>query len=253
MAKMEPKNKKYYDITFFVPCFNEEENILSTLNAILTAVSKTSLKYEILVVDDCSGDKTSEIVEQFQREHPLVPLTLKKNKVNLGLGRNYIDGAFIGRGTYYMLVNGDNAEPEEAISAILSQVGKADMVIPYFGKGDQRCVSRRILSRCFTFLINAISGNAIRYYNGPAVHKRYNVMRWHPDTHGFAYQAETINRLLEEGVPYVEVEVGNYVRCAGVSKAFRVQNIMSISHSLLQIFLRRLRRILFARHYQSKV
>jgi len=249
---MDNDSNKTFDITFFVPCYNEQENILNTLDAIVAAVSKTNLKYEILVVDDCSSDKTSAIVEQYRRDHPLVPLALKKNKVNLGLGRNYIDAAFTGRGVYYMLVNGDNAEPEDAINAILAQVGKADMVIPFFGSGDKRLPWRRLLSRLFTSLVNVASGFSVKYYNGPVVHRRYNVMRWHSDTHGFAYQAETITRLLEEGVSYVEVEITNKDRQYGMTKAFRVQNIMSISHSLLQIFLRRLRRVMFYRHSRGK-
>jgi glycosyltransferase involved in cell wall biosynthesis len=241
-----------YDITFFVPCYNEQKNVLNTLNAVLSAVSKTDLKYEILVVDDCSRDKTSEIVEQFQREHPQVSLMLRKNEVNLGLGRNYIDGAFIGHGEYYLLINGDNAEPEETISAILAQIGKADMVIPYFASGDNRGPGRRLLSRLFTAIVNMASGYSVRYYNGPVLHRRYNVMRWHPDTHGYAYQAETITRLLEEGMTYLEVEVSNTDRKYGMSKAFRIQNFLSIVHSLLQIFLRRLRHVIFYRNSKSR-
>ena len=38
-----------------------------------------------------------------------------------------------------------------------------------------------LLSGTFTFLVNTISGFRLHYYNGLAVHLRYNVMRWHPD------------------------------------------------------------------------
>jgi len=252
METIENNPKQGCDITFFVPCFNEEENVLKTLVAIIGAVSKTDLKYEIIVVDDGSIDNTAEIVEQFQRDHSTTSIMLKKNKRNLGLGRNYIDAAFIGRSLYYMLVNGDNAEPEEAISAILSKIGKADMVIPYFASGDNRGLCRRTLSRLFTALVNRTSGYSIKYYNGPVLHKRHNVMRWHPDTHGFAYQAETITRLLDEGATFVEVEISNNVRQSGVSKAFRLQNVLSIGHSLLQILLRRLRRLLFSQSYKPQ-
>ena len=70
-------------------------------------------------------------------------------------------------------------------------------------------------------------------------------MRWHSDTHGFAYQAEIITRLLDEGATYIEVNVFNYARNKGESKAFTIRNVSSITHSLLQIFLRRLRKKLF--------
>ena len=50
------------DITFFVPCYNEEKNVTKTLNTIISAVNKTKLSFEIIVVDDKSEDLTKEVV-----------------------------------------------------------------------------------------------------------------------------------------------------------------------------------------------
>ena len=240
------------DITFFVPCYNEEQNVESTIVTIVAAIDEVSIPYEILIVDDCSSDNTTDVVEDFMKENPDIPILLKKNEINRGLGRNYIDGAYIGHGKYYMLVNGDNAEPKETIEAIIKRIGDGDMIIPNFGNCDQRPPWRRTVSHIFTCLVNLLSGYNINYYNGPVAHLRFNVMRWHPDTHGFAYQAEIITRLLDEGASYVEVVIFNEDRQYGVSKAFTIQNIMSIAHSLLQIFLRRLRRVLYPAAYKHR-
>ena len=70
-------------------------------------------------------------------------------------------------------------------------------------------------------------------------------MRWSPDTIGFAYQAELITRILSEGKSFKSVEIKNQDRLKGESNAFTFQNILSVGHSLLQIFLRRLRNFLF--------
>lgn len=232
-----------YDITFFVPCYNEEDNVERTLAAVCAAASKTELSFEIIVVDDQSIDSTRTRVQQFIKQCPELAITLIENRTNVGLGRNYIDVSFRSRGKYYMLVNGDGAEPEETILTILNEIGKADMVIPYFGSEDNRSASRICISRLFTWLVNLISGYTIRYYNGPVAHRRFNVMRWSPDTHGYAYQAELIVRILQEGGTYLEVKVENSDREQGSSKAFRMLNLLSVGHSILQIFLRRLRRV----------
>ncbi len=237
------------DITFFVPCLNEEENILPTIGTILGAVGEVGLTYEILIIDDNSADGTVRVVEAYMKEHPEVNITLRKNAVTRGLGRNYVEGAYMGKGKYYMLVNGDNAEPKETIVAVIGRLGSADMVIPYLGKNDDRTLLRRTISSAFTSLVNLLGGYSVKYYNGPVAHLRFNVMRWHSDTEGFAYQAEIITRLLDEGASYAEVPIANYDRSRGISKAFRVKNLFSVAHSLLQIFLRRLRRALFYRHY----
>jgi len=239
------------DITFFVPCLNEEENILPTIETILGAVGEVGLTYEILIIDDNSADGTVRVVEAYMKEHPEVNITLRKNAVTRGLGRNYVEGAYMGKGKYYMLVNGDNAEPKETIVAVIGRLGAADMVIPYLGKNDDRTLLRRALSSAFTSLVNLLGGYSVKYYNGPVAHFRFNVMRWHSDTEGFAYQAEIITRLLDEGATYVEVPISNFDRNIGVTKAFRFKNILSVTHSLLQIFLRRMRRVLFYEHYSS--
>lgn len=227
------------DVTFFVPCLNEEKNVTGALQVIVEAATEVGIQYEILVVDDCSTDGTVSVVEAFQREHPNVPIVLRKNERNQGLGRNYTEGARIAHGRYYMLVNGDNVERREALVPLLSKLGQADIIIPFFATLDSRPLVRRIISRSFTKLVNLVSGTSVRYYNGAVVHLRENVVKWPSGTRGFAYQAELITRLLAQGASYVEVEVPGEERQEGATKAFRPRNVFSVARSLLRISLRR--------------
>lgn len=247
--ELDFKLKNDYEITFFVACLDEENNIQATFENIITAVKKFGYTYQILVIDDCSTDRTVEIIEDYIRKHPDIRIDLVKNKENRGLGRNYVDASYLSSGEYFKLVNGDNAEPQESLVAIIGNLGKADMIIPFFGSNDKRNSSRTILSKFFTRLVNFISNNQLAYYNGPVLHKRINIIRWHSDTYGFAYQAEIITRLLEEGATYIEINIVNIPRHEGITKAFRLMNILSVSHSLLQIMIRRMRGILFFRKY----
>lgn len=234
-----------FDITFMVPCLNEEGNIGPTLCNINAALQKLPLKWEVLVFDDASTDGTAEEVRDIMKKFPDMNVRLILNKKGRGLARNYVDGAYIGRGKHYMLVNGDNAEPVETIRAIVELTGQADIIIPVFRDKDRRTFKRRYISKTFTAIVNFITGYNIDYYNGPAIHRRYNVMRWHADTDGFAYQAEIITRLLQEGATYREVVVENSDRQFGSSSALNLKNLLAISHSLFQIGMRRLRHILY--------
>jgi dolichol-phosphate mannosyltransferase len=229
------------DITFFVPCYNEEDNIIPTFGNIVGAATETGISYEILVVDDRSQDNTVGMIENYMQAHPEVPVTLVRNQKNMGLGRNYVEGAYVSKGKHYMLVNGDTAEPREAIAAIVQKLNQADMIVPYFGEKDSRKIGRRVLSRIFTVLVNLLSGQSLKYYNGPVAHLKFNVMRWHADTDGFGYQAEILCRLLMEGASCIEVEVPNIDRGSGVTSAFALKNLLAVGHSLIQIFFRRVR------------
>ncbi|MCE9605541.1 MAG: glycosyltransferase family 2 protein [Planctomycetia bacterium] len=235
------------DLTLFIACYNEAENIVGTLDTLLGALQQfPETTWEALLIDDASKDRTAEVVKRWLDEHPGLPIYLKVNKKNKGLACNYIEGAFWGRGKYYRLVCGDDVEPRETFCEVLRQLGTSDMVI-FYQDCRGRSLFRRLLSRTFTGLVNLISGHRLKYYNGLAIHKRYNVMRWNANYHGFGFQTDILTRLLDEGIPYKEVLVKAHERPNGHSKALTMKNLLSVSHTLLDLSIRRFGRIFFNR------
>ena len=234
------------DLTIAIPCLNEEQHIGATLETVSTAMKALPYRYEVLVIDDGSTDNTAAVVEQFCQAHPELPIRLHRNQQNRGLTRSYVDGAFLGRGQYYRLVCGDNVESVETLVTVFRELGKADLIIPYHRPVPGKSLPRRILSRTFTFLVNKLSGYQIRYYNGLLLTTRYNVMRWGPYSFGFGFQAELITRLLDEGATFVEIPVvATHQPKAGKNSALNWRNFMSVTHTLLEIFIRRMRRRAF--------
>lgn len=234
------------DLTIVIPCLNEEERIRDTLDNVAAAMCELPHSYEILVVDDGSTDRTAQMVEEYSRQHPDLPIHLHKNLRNRGLTRSYVDGAFLGRGKYYRLICGDNTEPKDTLVVIFNELGKADMIIPYHTAVERKPLLRRMLSRAYTKLVSALSGYRIHYYNGSALHLRYNVMRWGPYSFGFGFQAELITRLLDEGATFVEIPVNaTHVEKSAHNSAINIRNFLSVGHTLLEIFIRRLRKRVF--------
>jgi glycosyltransferase involved in cell wall biosynthesis len=230
------------DITFYVACYNEEDNITTTLDTLTAALAEVGCSWEIIVIDDGSTDRSVEIIRRYIEDHPGQPIYCKVNEKNKGLAQTYIDGAFLGRGKYYRLVCGDNAEPKETFVTLLKHLGEADMIIPYQVECKGKSLPRRMLSKTYTALVNMLSGHRIRYYNGLAIHLRYNVMRWHTNSRGFSFQADLITRLLDEGFSYVEVPVVAQEREKGQSKAVTTKNFLSVAHTMLELFFRRVGR-----------
>lgn len=235
------------DLTIFVACYNEEDNILETLETLLAALREfPALKWEVLVIDDCSRDRSVELIKEWLARHAELPFYLRVNSRNMDLAYNYIEGAFWGRGKYYRLVCGDNVEPKETLVEMLKHLGVADIVI-FYQEQIGRSPFRAFLSRSFTHLINLISGNRLQYYNGLAIHRRYNVMRWNTSYHGHGFQADIITRLLDAGCNYAEVNVRVTERPKGKSKALRLKNWLSVAHTLLDLSIRRIGRTFFNR------
>ena len=236
------------DLTIFVPCFNEAMRIEGTLSTIREAYGELQCTYEVIVVDDGSTDDTAQVVERFREGHPDFPVRLHRNSRNLGLSRSFVETAFRGRGRYYRLVCGDNVEPKETMKALAGKMGSADIVLPYYPSLPGKSQTRRFISKTFTFLVNTLSGRSIRYYNGCALYRRFHVMRWAPYNYGFGFQADLVTMLLDEGADYVEIPVtGSHFEKSRGSSPLNVRNFVSTGHTLFEILLRRVRRMLFSR------
>jgi len=236
------------DLTIFVACYNEENNIAQTLDEVFAALDESKLSHEVLVVDDASVDKSSQVVKAYIERHPTRSLQLIQREHNVGLGQNFVDTSFLGRGKYFRLVCGDNVEPRETLVSIFRHIGAADILIPYHKQlPEGRTFFRYVVSISYTFLVNLLSGNKIRYYNGLAVYRRYDVMRWHTYSTGFGFQADLITRLLDRGVSYAEIPVIAYDRDSETSTALTMKNFLSVAHTLLEITVRRLAKIIYGR------
>ena len=229
------------DISFMVPCYNEEKNVEKALETIWSAMVVRSLTYEILIIDDGSVDNTSVVVRAYQTAHPDFPIRLHRNDSNQGLGASYFEGAELTRGQYYMIVNGDGDMSAESLSKIIDRIGEADIISPYVTNHRQRPFTRRVVSRLFKKLVDLLGGHRLRYYNGPVLHRRMNIVEAETRTRGFGYQAELLCLLLKKGCSVLEVPYAS-VYSHHQTDAFRWSNILSVLASLYRIFLARLKR-----------
>jgi glycosyltransferase involved in cell wall biosynthesis len=240
-----PYDPSPIDLTIFVSCYNEADYIVNTLDTVCAAAREVGRSFEIIVIDDGSKDNSRDIVRDYIAAHPDDQIILRANRNNQGLAQNFIDGAFLGRGKYYRLICGDNSEPKETVVKILSAIGQADIIIPYYTSSDGKGLRREVISKTYTAIINLITGYRLHYYNGLAVHLRHNVMRCHPNTRGFGFQAELLCLLLDLGFTAKEVPMVVVERRVGRSNALTLRNLISVSHTIFEIFARRLSRYIY--------
>ena len=227
------------DITFFVACYNEEGEIIATFGEIGKAMARFDWSWEIIVIDDGSTDRSVPLVKQYMAEHPELPMMLVVLPENRGLGQNYIEAAFLGRGKYFKLVCGDNVDDSEQLASILCHIGEADMLLPFHVHTQNRTVFRRVVSNLYTHIVNLISSYRLKYYNGCGVHLRYNVLRWNANCYGFDFQADLVTRLLAQGKTYLEIPTVAGERAFGQSKALTRKNLTSAVQFFLALFIRR--------------
>src|ERR1043166_1230323 len=71
-------------VSVFIPMYNEETNAGLLLPVLQKALSEYSQDYEIVVVDDCSNDRTVPLVEDYMKRDKRIRLV--RHEVNKGYG-----------------------------------------------------------------------------------------------------------------------------------------------------------------------
>lgn len=88
-------------ISVCIPVFNGEKYISESIDSVLRQTEKN---FELLVVDNCSTDRTLEIVDSFNDSR----IKVVKNAFNLGSTRNFNRCIELARGEYFVLLPHDD-------------------------------------------------------------------------------------------------------------------------------------------------
>ncbi|TDU73423.1 dolichol-phosphate mannosyltransferase [Prosthecobacter fusiformis] len=75
--------KRIASVAIVLPAFNEEKDLPALLARIKETLSGQDFRYEVIVVDDGSKDRTAEIAKEGAKD---MPLTLIQHEANKGLG-----------------------------------------------------------------------------------------------------------------------------------------------------------------------
>lgn len=112
-------------LSIIIPTYNESEVILDTINKIKKAIPKHQ-KYEIIICDDNSPDRTWELVNKtFSKNKSIRAL---RRMTNRGLSPAVIDGYKEAKGDYFLVMDGDGQHDEKIIPEMIKKIQHADIV-----------------------------------------------------------------------------------------------------------------------------
>lgn len=92
-------------LSVVVSCYKQQDYIAECLNSIL--MQEVNFKYELIIADDCSPDKTRNVIQQLYDKYPEKIKLLFQEK-NVGAARNYIDVHNLAVGKYVAHFDGDD-------------------------------------------------------------------------------------------------------------------------------------------------
>jgi dolichyl-phosphate beta-glucosyltransferase len=122
------KNMQDIFLSVVIPAYNEEKRLKRTINEIFDYLSKKNFSFEVIVVNDGSKDKTSDVVRELMKKYQ--NLTLIENKENKGKGWVVRQGMMEAKGKLRLFTDADNSTPISEIEKFLIEFEKgADIVI----------------------------------------------------------------------------------------------------------------------------
>ena len=110
-------------ISIIIPAYNEEKAIKDTIDNIKKAIKNIKNKIDIIVVDDCSKDKTAEILSKIKA------IKLIRHSINKGYGASLKTAIKNTASDCILIIDGDGTYPASSIPLLINYSKKCDMVV----------------------------------------------------------------------------------------------------------------------------
>ena len=197
------------DITALIPVYNEAENLKPLLEKLTSDLRALGRTYEILVVDDGSGDGTLEALRSLRASIPhLRAISFRRN---YGKSAALSVGFHESRGRFVVTMDGDLQDDSAEIGSLLRTLDEGYDLVSGWKQKRKDPISKTIPSKLFNAVTSLMTG-----------------VRLHDMNCGLkAYRAEVLESITLRG------ELHRYIPVLAHWNGFRVGEIPTVHHPRL--------------------
>ena len=205
----------HLDLSVVVPLYNEEESLPHLVEQLLLALRPSGERFELVLVNDGSSDRTAEVLTRLSHEVPeLVAVLLRKN---YGQTAAMAAGFDVAKGEVIISLDGDLQNDPADIPMLLAKLREGyDLVSGWRHQRQDAAIQRKLPSTIANRLIGRVTGVRLHDYGCSLKAYRREVLadlRLYGELHRFLPALAFI-----EGARITEVKVNHRARQYGSSK-----------------------------------
>ena len=220
-------------ISVFLPCYNEEENVERTAANALEVLEAISNDYELIIVNDGSGDRTGEIARRLAGANPRIRVV--DHPVNRGYGGALQSGFRVATKEFVFYTDGDGQFDMKELPALLPLIKQCDIVSGYRMNRQDNFI-RKINAWCWGRLVNFVFSMHIRDVDCSfKLFKRAIYDNIKMRSNGALIDAEILARAQRKGYKVIQRGVNHYPRIAGKATGAKLSVILRAFKELMAL------------------
>jgi glycosyltransferase involved in cell wall biosynthesis len=224
-------------LSVVIPMFNEEQTIGDVIKRVKATMQKIGFENEIIVVDDCSIDRSVEI----SKSQNVKVYSLKKH---MGKGYALRAGFAKAKGEIIVTIDSDGSHRPEELPLLLSLVlqDQADLVIGSRFLREKPASAKKLNAagvRLFNRLIKIFTGTAVSdSQSGYRIMKAEILKNLRLYSGGYEIESEMLVKIAQKGFRVEEVPISFEQRTYGRSRVDPVVDGFKILVSIVWAYLK---------------
>jgi len=224
-------------LSIVVPAYNEEHTVGDIIKRLKATLQKTNLATEIMVIDDCSSDRTVEVARR-QR------VRVYSLKQHMGKGYALRTGFNKAKGEIIVTIDSDGSNRPEELQLLLTPIlqNRADLVIGSRFSGKNPTMGKRFNAagvRIFNLIIKLLTGAHVSdSQSGYRAMKRAVLENLILKSSEYEIESEMLVKIARRGFRIQETPVSFEQRTYGVSTLDPIFDGFKILMSIFTSFLK---------------
>ena len=221
-----------------IPAYNDAETLEPLVEESLSVLAGLTPNHGVLVINDGSRDRTSEVLKGIAAKHPRVRVV--EHPRNFGFGRTIREVYLLPESEWVFFIPGDGQIPPSELLKLYPSMRTHQFILGHRRQRNDPPL-RRLNSWVYNRVVSLLSGRRVRDVNSVALVRRDIFEGAQFRSRSAFIHAELFLEAARRGAAIAEVEIIHKPRAHGRGAGNRWRVIFATVADMLQYFFRRRR------------